>query len=49
VERQVRERYPMIKRLFIESGAGPGRLRWTRPDSTQTQPEPPTETPTDKP
>jgi len=35
VERQVRERYPMIKRLFIEAGAAPAQERWTRPDSTQ--------------
>ena len=35
VERQVRERYPMIKRLFIEAGAVPAQLRWSRPDSTQ--------------
>jgi divalent metal cation (Fe/Co/Zn/Cd) transporter len=34
VERQVRERYPMIKRLFIEAGAVPAQLRWSRPDST---------------
>jgi divalent metal cation (Fe/Co/Zn/Cd) transporter len=38
VERQVRERYPMIKRLFIEAGAVPAQERWTRPDSTQTPP-----------
>ncbi len=36
VERQVRERYPMIKRLFIESGAAPSHERWSRPDATQT-------------
>ena len=35
VERQVRERFPMIKRLFIEAGAAPGQQRWSRPDSTQ--------------
>ena len=35
VERQVRERYPMIKRLFIEAGAAPAQQRWSRPDSTQ--------------
>jgi cation diffusion facilitator family transporter len=35
IERQVRERYPMIKRLFIEAGAAPAQQRWTRPDSTQ--------------
>ena len=38
VERQVRERFPMIKRLFIEAGAAPGQQRWSRPDSTQTAP-----------
>jgi cation diffusion facilitator family transporter len=35
VGRQVRERYPMIRRLFIEAGAEPSQQRWTRPDSTQ--------------
>jgi cation diffusion facilitator family transporter len=35
IERQVRERYPMIKRLFIEAGAAPAQHRWSRPDSTQ--------------
>ena len=35
VERQVRERYPMIKRLFIEAGTAPAQQRWSRPDSTQ--------------
>ena len=35
LERQVRERFPMIKRLFIEAGAAPGQQRWSRPDSTQ--------------
>jgi divalent metal cation (Fe/Co/Zn/Cd) transporter len=35
IERQVRERYPMIKRLFIEAGAAPAQQRWSRPDSTQ--------------
>jgi divalent metal cation (Fe/Co/Zn/Cd) transporter len=35
VERQVRERYPMIRRVFIEAGAAPPQQRWTRPDSTQ--------------
>ena len=38
VERQVRERFPMIKRLFIEAGAAPGQQRWSRPDSTQAAP-----------
>jgi cation diffusion facilitator family transporter len=36
VEKQVRERYPVIKRLFIEAGAAPAQQRWTRPDTTQT-------------
>ena len=40
VERQVRERYPMIKRLFIEAGAAPPQLRWSRPDSTQPPTDP---------
>ena len=35
VERQVRERFPMIKRLFIEAGVAPRQQRWSRPDSTQ--------------
>jgi cation diffusion facilitator family transporter len=39
VERQVRERYPMIKRLFIEAGAAPAQQRWSRPDSTQAPAE----------
>lgn len=38
VERQVRERYPMIKRLFIEAGGAPGHARWTRPDTTEALP-----------
>lgn len=33
VERQVRKRFPMIKRLFIESGSAPLQQRWTRPDA----------------
>ena len=41
VERQVRERFPMIKRLFIEAGAGPSQQRWSRPDSTQAAAGPP--------
>jgi cation diffusion facilitator family transporter len=40
IERQVRERYPMIKRLFIEAGAAPPQLRWSRPDSTQAPADP---------
>lgn len=35
VERQVRERFPMIRRLFIESGAAPAQERWSRPDATR--------------
>jgi cation diffusion facilitator family transporter len=33
VERQVRKRFPMIKRLFIESGSAPLLQRWSRPDA----------------
>ena len=33
VERQVRERFPMIRRLFIESGSAPTQQRWSRPDA----------------
>jgi hypothetical protein len=33
VERQVRTRFPMIKRLFIESGSAPYQQRWSRPDA----------------
>jgi divalent metal cation (Fe/Co/Zn/Cd) transporter len=33
VERRVRERFPMIKRLFIESGSAPLLQRWSRPDA----------------
>ncbi len=40
VERQVRERYPMIKRLFIEAGTAPAQQRWNRPDSTQVPADP---------
>ena len=35
VERQVRERYPMIRRLFVEAGAALPGQRWSRPDTTQ--------------
>ena len=35
VERQVRERFPMIKRLFIESGSAPVQQRWSRPDAVR--------------
>jgi len=40
IELQVRERYPMIKRLFIEAGAAPPQQRWSRPDSTQPPADP---------
>ncbi len=40
IERQVRERYPMIKRLFIEAGSAPAQQRWSRPDATQTTADP---------
>jgi cation diffusion facilitator family transporter len=40
VERQVRERYPVIKRLFVEAGAAPPHQRWSRPDSTQAPTDP---------
>jgi cation diffusion facilitator family transporter len=40
IERQVRERYPMIKRLFIEAGTAPARERWSRPDATQAPADP---------
>jgi cation diffusion facilitator family transporter len=33
VERQVHKRFPMIKRLFIESGSAPIQQRWSRPDA----------------
>jgi cation diffusion facilitator family transporter len=33
VGRQVRERFPMIQRLFIESGSVAQPQRWTRPDA----------------
>jgi hypothetical protein len=40
VERQVRERFPMIKRLFIESGAAPLSQRWSRPDAIRAPADP---------
>lgn len=43
VERQVRDRFPMIRRLFIESGATPPGQRWTRPDAIQSPPVAPPE------
>jgi cation diffusion facilitator family transporter len=36
VERRVRERFPMIKRLFIESGSAALPQRWSRPDAIRT-------------
>ena len=33
VERQVRERFPRIRRLFIESGSAAPHQRWARPDA----------------
>jgi cation diffusion facilitator family transporter len=38
VERRVRERFPMIKRLFIESGAQALPERWSRPDAMLAPP-----------
>jgi cation diffusion facilitator family transporter len=42
VERQVRERFPMIKRLFIESGSAAVQQRWSRPDAIRLPNVPPT-------
>jgi hypothetical protein len=39
VGRRVRERFPMIKRLFIESGSPALPQRWSRPDAIRTQPD----------
>lgn len=33
IEHQVRERYPMIRRLFVEADAGLSQQRWSRPDA----------------
>lgn len=33
IEQRVRARYPMIRRLFVEAGAGSALQRWTRPDA----------------
>lgn len=38
VERRVRERFPMIKRLFIESGPPALPERWSRPDAMLSPP-----------
>jgi cation diffusion facilitator family transporter len=35
VQHQVRERFPMIRRLFLEAGNGGAPNRWSRPDATQ--------------
>ncbi len=40
IERQVRRRFPMIKRLFIESGSAPLQQRWSRPDAIRAVTEP---------
>ncbi len=39
VERKNRERFPMIKRLFIVSGSAVEPQRWTQPDAIQPPPE----------
>ena len=39
VERQVRKRFPMIKRLFIESGSAPPLQRWSQPDAIRVPTE----------
>ena len=41
VERQVRGRFPMIKRLFIEAGSAPVSQRWSRPDAVRVAGDPP--------
>ena len=41
VEQQVRARFPMIRRLFIESGSAPVQQRWSRPDAVRPLVEPP--------
>jgi hypothetical protein len=38
IEQQVRRRFPVIKRLFIESGSAPLRQRWSRPDAIRATP-----------
>jgi hypothetical protein len=40
VERRVRERYPMIRRLFIESGSAAAPQRWSRPDAIRVTGDP---------
>jgi cation diffusion facilitator family transporter len=39
VGRRVRERFPMIQRLFIESGSPAGPQRWQRPDAIRSLPD----------
>lgn len=39
VERRVRERFPTIKRLFIESGSVAAPQRWSRQDAIRQSPE----------
>jgi cation diffusion facilitator family transporter len=39
VESRVRARFPMIKRLFIESGSEAVLQRWNRPDAIRSVPE----------
>lgn len=39
VRRRVRARFPMIKRLFIESGSAAVPQRWSRPDAIRPMPE----------
>jgi len=41
LERHVRERFPVIRRLFIESGSAPVQQRWSRPDAVRLQSETP--------
>lgn len=41
IERQVGERFPMIKRLFIEAGLAPLNQRWSRPDAIRAGGEAP--------
>ena len=40
VERQVRSQFPMIKRLFVESGSAPRQQRWSRPDAVHAPADP---------
>ncbi len=36
IERSVRERFPVIRRIFIEAGAAAPAERWTRPDVAES-------------